>query len=563
MWLRQIENIGRNFRHLQRTREVVGVFLKYGYEDVAHRLHLPSVLNIPIRQIREQQREISDLSHAAKLRRVCEELGPTFVKLGQILSTRPNLLPTAYIDELSRLQEDVPSLPFEQIRSIVERELKCPLEAVFESVDEKPLGAASIAQVHEAVLLNGDRVVVKVQRPGIRRIIEVDLEIMAQLASLIEEYVETWRAHQPKRLVKDLTRKLLREIEFTMEASQIERFAEQFAGDEEVYVPRVYGEFTTRDLLTMEYLGGIKASRITDGEERSIDLEVLASRVAHLMMKQIFVHGFFHADPHPGNIHILKGGVVAFLDFGLMGFLDQRTRESLSDLIWGIARRNEVSVVNALLRLGETEKEPPRQALEADVADLMHQHFFQPMKHLDFGKMVGQLLQLISKYRLEIAPDFFVMLKALSLTETFVRKLNPEHNLLQQAAPLLKEVRMARMHPKRLAESMIEFGVDFADFAREFPAEMRRILSQMKTGQTQIIFKHEGLDSVRKSWDQISNRISFSIVLAALIIGSSIMVYADIPPKWNDIPLIGLAGFVMAAMMGFRLLISIIKHGKM
>lgn len=563
MIFRRLENIGRRFHHLQRARDVVKVFLKYGYEDLAHRLHLPSALKLPLQQVREEQEAIHQLSPPERLRRVCEELGPTFVKMGQILSTRPNLLPEPFIHELAKLQDEAAPIPFADVRDILEKELKRPLNEVFKSIEEQPLGAASIAQVHRAVLLDGSDAVVKVQRPGIRQLVEVDLEIMEQLAFLIEHHVEGWRVHRPAAIVREIAKTLEQETDFTIEAAHMERFAWQFAGEETIRLPKVHHAATTSRVLTMEYVDGIKASRLADLQTAHLDQPEIARRIADLVMKQIFVHGFFHADPHPGNIHILPGNVICFLDFGMMGFLDLRSREAFADLVWGIARRNEISVVGALLKLASAEHEPPRQGLETDVAEFMHQHFYRPLGEMEFGRLVAQLLQLTSKHGLHIPPDFFIMLKALSLMEDLVRRLSPRHNIIKQAVPFLKQVRLSRVRPKRLVEGLFEFGIDFADLARELPAELRRIFSQIKTGEARVVFKHDGLEPLLASWDRISNRLSFSVVLASLIISSSLIIHADIPPKWNGIPIIGLIGYVMAAVMGFWLLVSILRHGRM
>src|SRR6266542_5540108 len=563
MLINRLERIGRTFHHAQRFRDIVRVFLKYGYEDVAHRLHLPSSLGLPTRHRREEQAAIHQLSPPEKLRRACEELGTTFIKMGQILSTRPNLLPPGFAEELAKLQDGVAPVSFPEVQSVLRAELKCPLEEVFQSIEEKPLGSASIAQVHRARLVAGDDVVVKVQRPGIRKVIAVDLEIVGYLAALMENHLDGWKVHHPTAVVRQIAKTLEQEIDFTIEAAHLERFAFQFTNEPTIHVPRVYRELTTPLVLTMEYIDGIKASQLTELDLASYDRAEIARRIADLVMKQILVHGFFHADPHPGNIHILPGARICFLDFGMMGFLDQRGREAFADLVWGIVRRNEVSVANALLKLASADQEPPRQGLESDVAEFMHQHFYRPVSELEFGRLITQLLQITTKHGLRIPADFFIMLKALSLMEGLVRRLNPQHDLITQAAPFLRQVRLSRMHPNKFVEGLFEFGLDFAEMARELPSEFRRIFSQIKTGEARLIFKHDGLDPLLHSWDRVSNRVSFAIVLAALIIGSSLMVHADIPPKWKGVPVIGLIGFVVAAVMGFWLLVSILRHGRM
>jgi len=563
MLFRKLDNFGRTFKHLQRTRDVVRVFLKYGYEDLAHRLHLPSALKLPLGHFREEQKAIAEMSAPERFRRVCEELGPTFVKAGQILSTRRNLLPEPFTRELAKLQDAATPIPFPEIRAVLESELKRPLREVFARVDENPLGAASIAQVHRARLLDGSDVVVKVQRPGIERVVETDLEIMRHIAALIERHIAAWRVHQPVALVDQMGRMLAKELDFTIEAAHLERFVWQFAEEPTIYLPKVHHHAITRRVLTMEYVDGVKLSRLDAAQLSEPERVEVATRVADLVMKQIFLHGFFHADPHPGNIHILPNRMICFLDFGMMGHLDQRGREVFVELVWGISRRNEVQVANALLKLSSADNEPPREGLEADVAEFIHQHFYRPMEELNFGQLIAQLLHLTGRHGLHIPPDFFVMLKAMGLMESAVRSLNPKHNVIEQARPFLKRVRMERLKPRRLLEDLFVFGRDFADMARELPAEIRRIMSQLKVGEARLIFHHEGLEPAIQSAERISNRIAFSVVLAAMIIGSSLIIHANIPPHWQGIPVIGLVGYLLSAVMAVWLLWSILRHGRM
>jgi ubiquinone biosynthesis protein len=557
MFFSRFRKLGRTLQHAQRFRFIVAVFLKYGFNDLTTRLGLPRVHRIPFIQNREEQAIIREMSQPERLRRVCEELGPTFIKLGQLFAARTQLLPKAFTDELTKLQDDVEPFGFEELRSVIETELDSPLELVFDSIEKTPLGAASIAQVHRAVLRTGEAVVVKVQRPRIASNAALDLEIMQQIAMLMERHLEGWAIHQPAAMVEELAKSLEKELDFTREAAHLERFAWQFQEEETIYIPKVYYAASTGRLLTMEYIDAIKASDLERLDKAKLDRNAIASNIADLIMKQIFEHGFFHADPHPGNIHILGGNKICFLDFGLMGFVDIRTRETFVDLVWGISRRNEISVTSALLKLADSDSEPSREGLESDVADFMHQHFYRPVGEMRFGKLITELFALTAKNQLRLPPDLFIMLKALSLTEELVRRLNPDHNLVQQAGPFMRKARMDRLKPKRFASNVLEFSRDLAELARDLPGEMRRIVSQIKTGDARINFQHQGLEPAINSAERISNRISYSLVLAAMIVGSALIVHSD-PDS-----MAGWIGFILAAMMAFGLLISIIRHGRM
>jgi len=563
MLFQRFRKIGAAYHQARRVRDITGVLLKYGYHDLAARLPLPRATRLPFKRVREQQAEIRQLSHPERVRRACEELGPTFVKLGQLAAARTRMLPLEFTDELARLQDQVAPLPFAEVHAVIEAELHRPLTEVFASIDPQPLGAASIGQVHRAQLVSGEDVVVKVQRPGIQKTVGEDLAILRHIAGLAEAHLSEWRFHRPMALVDELARSLEKELDFTCEAAHLERFGWQFREEPTIYLPAVYLEFTTPRLLVMEYVAGIKASELAQLDAAGHDRVEISRRIADLVMKQIFVHGFFHADPHAGNIQIMPDGRICFLDFGMMGFLDLRTREAFVDLVWGIARRSETSVATALLKLTESEIEPARAQFETDVAEFMHRHFYRAAGELRFGELVTSLVRLSNKHRLQLPPDLVVMLKSLSLTEELVRRLDPQHDLIAQATPFMKQTRLDRIRPKRVLGNLLEFGQELAETAREVPNELRRIISQIKTGQARVNFRHEGLEPATKAFERSTNRLSFALVVAALIISSSLIVHSKVPPLWGDVSVVGIVGYLLAGVMGFWLLISILRHGKM
>jgi ubiquinone biosynthesis protein len=559
----RFRQIGSAYHQALRLRAIAGVLLKYGYDDLAQHLPLPRAARIPLRRIREHQAQMQQLTQPQRVRRACEELGPTFVKLGQLAAARTRILPLEFTDELAKLQDQVSPLPFAEMRTVIEEELQRPLAEVFASVEETPIGSASIAQVHRAKLLTGEEVVIKVQRPGIQKTVREDLAILRQLASLAETHLADWRLHQPVALVDELARSLEKEMDFTSEAAHVERFAWQFREEPTIYLPAVFLEFTTPRVLVMEFVDGIKASKIDELVAAGCNRAELCSRIADLVMKQIFEHGFFHADPHPGNLQIMSDQRICFLDYGMMGFLDLRTREAFVDFVWGIARRSETSVATALLKLTDSDLEPERGQFETDVAEFMHRHFYRAAGEIHFGNLVAQLARLTSKHHLRLPPDLVVMLRALSLTEELVRQLNPDHNLIAQAKPFMKRTRMERMKPRRMIGSAFEFAQEVSEAARELPNEVRRIISQIKTGQARVNFRHEGLEKPTNAFERSANRLSFALVVAALIISSSLIIRANVPPMWGDVSLLGLAGYLLAGIMGFWLLIAILRHGKM
>jgi ubiquinone biosynthesis protein len=281
------------------------------------------------------------------------------------------------------------------------------------------------------------------------------------------------------------------------------------------------------------------------------------------MMKRIFTHGFFHADPHPGNIRIMANQRISFLDFGMMGYLDAATRGAFVDFVWGIVRRDERSAAAALLKLTRNELEPERAAFEADVADFMHQHFYRPAGEIQVARLMSNLVQLTGKHQLYLPSDLVLMLKALSSTEDLVRRLDPGLNLIAQAAPFMKQTRMDRFRPGRIMSTLLEFGQELAEAAHDMPRELRRVIRQVQTGQARLNFRHEGLEPLMNAMERSSNRLSFALVAASLVISSSLIIHSQVPPLWRGISMVGLVGYVLAGMMGFWLLIAILRHGKM
>lgn len=564
MAIRKIGIIERTYRNVHRYRQILTVLIRYGFGDLIDGLRIEQYVEIGLQMISRKRREkIESFTRAERVRMALEELGATFVKAGQILSTRPDLLDVEYIQELAKLQYDVPPFPFPDARRIVESELKLPLEQLFSRFDESTLAAASIGQVHRATLLDGTEVVVKVQRPDIRPVIEADLEIMLHLASLMERYLEGWDVHQPTHIVEELGRTLEKEIDYTIEAANLERFARQFNSDMTVYVPRVIREASTSRVLTMEYIEGIRPNSERDLLSAGLDCREIARRGADLIMKQVFVHGFFHADPHPGNILVLPRNVICYLDFGMMGRVDQITRDAIIDLVIGVVGRDERRATDAVLNLTLYERTPDRRALERDVGEFLEEHTHRPLKDLNIGRILDQLLTLAARYRLRVPPDLFLMLKALSTVESLGEKLDPQFDIAKHAAPLVRRLQMERFHPKRLTKDVFMTGVELVRLMRDVPGEVREILDQIKQGRVHIEFEHRGLEPMYSTYDRVSNRLAFSILLAALIIGSSLIVLADVPPKWHEIPIIGLGGFVIAGFMAFRLSWLIWRQGRM
>ena len=560
--IRKIGVIGRTYRHLTRYRQILAVFFRYGFGDLVDLLKIDQYIEIGLQMISRNRRErLEKLSRPERVRLALEELGPTYVKLGQVLSTRPDLIPVDFITELAKLQDEVPSFDVEEVDRIVAAELGAAPDEIFAAFDRTPLASASIGQVHKATLPDGDQVAVKVQRPGIKRVIEVDLEIMLHMATLMERHIEEIAFFRPVKIVEEFAKALEREIDYSFEAINMERMAGQFLSDRTVYIPKVYRDFTTARVLTAEFIDGIKISAIDDLEAAGMSPRKITRRGSDILLRQIFDFGFFHGDPHPGNLFVMPGEVICLLDFGMVGTVDRQTREDFVDLVDAVVHRQETRTAQILLKITQWDDRPPMRAFERAVADFMGRHLYQPLKEIQVGPLLQNLLELAADHRLVIPPDIFLMMKTLTAVEGVARALDPDFDIFAAAAPFIKRVKLDRYSPQRLTVDAMRLGADLIDFMQQLPGEILDITRQIRQHKLTVHVELESLRTMLATHDQISNRLSFAIIIAGLIIGSSIIVVSGVPPLFYGISLIGIIVFITGAIMGLWLLVAIIKKG--
>lgn len=562
--IRKIGLVNRTYRHINRYRQIITVLIKYGFGDLVSETNLAKYINLGKKFIPwKKDKKIESLSRWERVRKVLEELGPTFIKFGQIMSNRPDLLPKELIYELEKLQDSVPQFSGKDAQKLVENELGKPIYEMFKNFETCPIASASVSQVHRAELIDGEEIVVKVQRPGIEHIIEIDLEIMLHFANLTEKYIRGMDTLSPINIVKEFEKSIKKEIDFTIEASNIERFSRNFQDDMTIYVPKVYRGYSTKKILTMEFIDGIKVSNIDAILDTGNDPKIIGSRSADLVLKQVFEHGFFHADPHPGNILVLNNNVICFLDFGMMGICLPKYKEYLSNIIVGVVKKDSKIITKSLIKFSYIDNIKNIDELEYQISVLIEQYSYKSLKDLNIGDCLRQLIKLILEFKIKTAPDMYLLMKALITVEGVGRKLDPDFNAVEHIEPFAKKILKERMNPLKLTKDIYLSMIEFAFFLRDFPSEMKAIFEQIKHGQLKLKFEHRGLEPMLKTHERISNRIAFAIVLASLIVGSSLIILSGIPPKWNNIPIIGILGFIAGGIMGFWLLISILRHGKM
>jgi len=562
--IRKIGVVGRTYRNLNRYRQILSVFFKYGFDDIIELLKIDQYIEIGLQMIsRKRGERVERLSRAVRVRMAVEELGPTYIKLGQILSTRPDLVPVDFVRELAKLQDKVPSFPFSDVTRIIRDETGQPADSLFDRLNPEPLASASIGQVHRARLIDGEEVAVKVQRPGIRKTVEVDLEIMLHLATLAERHIEELAHHRPVKIVEEFARSIEKEMNYTLEATSMERVARSFLHDDTVYIPKVYREATTERVLTTEFVDGVKVSLLERLDENGYDRKLITRRGADILLTQIFEHGFFHADPHPGNLFILPDNVICLLDFGMMGSVDRATREAFVELVDAVVRRDEPRTTQVLLKLTLWDEEPDIRLLGKDVADFMGEHLYKPLKDIHIGKLLQNMLELAAQHRLRIPPEIFLMMKAISTVEGVGLELDPDFDMIAHAEPFIKQVKLSRFSPRRLSSDAVSIVAQYIDFVQEFPKDLLEITRTIRQKKLTFMLELKNMEKMLHTHDQISNRVSFAIIIAALIIGSALIVISKTPPLFYGISLIGIIGFLAAAIMGLWLLVAIIKKGKL
>jgi ubiquinone biosynthesis protein len=552
-----------HYRHISRYGEIASVLVKYGFGDLLSRLNIEKYLSVGKRLFRVKQRKhIEAISRWDRVRMALEELGPTFIKLGQFASNRPDVLPPELIASLERLQDSVPPFPEHEAVMIVENELGKPVWELFEHFSETPIASASIAQVHKATLKSGQEVAVKVQRPRIHDQVLTDLEIMYHLAALLEKHIQGIEVINPRQLVDEFSNAIKKELDFTTESMHIDHFTNNFKDDPTVYIPRVYREYASKKVIVTEFIHGIKISNVHELLEAGLDPKEISSRGANAVLKQIFEHGFFHADPHAGNILVKEGNVICFLDLGMTGILTPSARERLSSIIVGIANRNPQRIVNTLYDMSNYQLER-KEDLEYEIAELIEEYASRTLGQINIGEVLNRLSKLLIVHRLRIIPGFYLLVKAVVTMEGIGFRLNPGFNMMEHLEPFAKKLINEQFGPLHLAHEGIETVQDLFFLFRDLPSETRDIIQLVKNGRVRIEFVHRGLDPVLRKFDQLVNRMVFGLVLASLVIGSSIVVLSNIPPKIYGLPVIGIGGFLAAGLMGFWLLISILRHEKM
>jgi ubiquinone biosynthesis protein len=538
-------------KHPQRYASILNILTKYGLSEFAKTSGVLKKFSWVKDIIPEKDhRNLSEYPLEEKIRLAMEELGPTFIKFGQIMSNRHDLFSQEFIDELTKLQDEVPPFPTEEAVQIIEEELDRPIEEVFRYFDPEPIAAASIAQVHQAVLPNGDEVVVKVRRPNIESLVETDVDIMLRLARIIERRIPHSELFRPQNLVREFREQIREEMDLHNEFLNIIKFRSQFEGDTEVAIPKPYRNFSTKKILTMEKLIGIRMGEVIREERSDVDKKMLAYRGARIVFQMAFINGFFHGDPHPGNLLVLPGNVIGLLDFGMTGIITEYRQEQINNIMIGMINRNANLIVRSFLNLTDPPKRLDKEALVGDVEQYMRRYIDLPLEEVDFSKSLQDLINIIVEHKISLPMNMTLMSKALMIMSDVAEQLDPDFVTVEHLERFLPKLLLHKFNPAKLAKNLFMAGTDYIDLIQNLPGEIRGILKSIRDKKIGIDIGVSGLDPLRETLDRIGFRLVYGLVLASLLISSSLIVLANVGPTWRDIPILGLIGFIIGGIMG-------------
>lgn len=568
-------------RDLGRLHDIAAILIRYGFGDMVRRMGLANALERTGRVLHWQQTEAyAHMPPPERVRRALEDLGPTFVKLGQVLATRVDLLEPEWIAEFSLLQDHVPAVPWDAIRQQLTEDLGAPPEEVFAAFDPEPMAAASMAQVYRARLDDGSPVVVKVRRPGIRATIEADLRWLHRLAELAEAESPELRVFHPREIVRQFALSLRRELDFVGECRQAERVARNFEGYTDadspatatgaqvaqppIVIPRVYWDWTGERVCVQELIDGVSGRQLSAVDAAGLDRQVLARRGAQAVLKMIVHDGLFHADPHPGNVYYLPGNRIAFIDFGMVGRLTEERRDQLIRLLLGLVKHNPQRVADVMLEWTAAQAPPQptdEQALVQDIQAFVEQYHGMPLKRLNLSRMLSELVAVLRQHRLMLPADLSLLVKAFVTLEGMGRELDPEFDMAGQAMPMLTQALRARYTPAAIGQRGWKAVGDMASLLAGLPKDLARLLTAARRGKLEVQIDVTHLKHMGNQIDRAANRLAVGLVIAALIIGSSIVMTVPGGPTLLGLPFFGLLGFLGALAGSLWLLVSIWRSG--
>ncbi|PCG19963.1 AarF/ABC1/UbiB kinase family protein [Brachyspira sp. G79] len=546
-----------NIKSINRAREIISIIMAYGFRDIIAITPILKIIKNPIDKINIKYKgiDLRNYSRGERIRMACEDLGTTFVKLGQILSNRNDILPKDITDELSKLQNHVKPFDENDAINIIETELGKKIDEVFASFDMKPKASASISQVHTAVLKTGEKVAIKVKRPNIEDNILMDIEVIIWLSNIIEKYNEEFALMQPQKLIAAFKAQLLQELDFNFEKNNTLKFARYFKDNKNIKIAKIYEEYSTKSILTMEYIDGIKISDISPDDDR-YDRKKLVSIGIDAVLEQIFMLGFFHADPHPGNLMALENNVLCFLDFGMIGFIPPNSKEAFSSLIMSISSADYLALSKAILDLCYHSDIKNIDDFNMAIFVLVNKYIDMSLDNINIEDVFNELIEIIREFRLTLPSNIMLLIKSLIVLEGVARNLDKDVKLIEHIKPFAFRYVKEQIKPDNILKQLKKLITDYSHILKQLPADFSDLVSVMKKGSMKIQLEHKNLESLSTTLDGLADRLSYSIVLASLIMASALIITSKMPPLFHGTSVIGMIGFGLSAIMGFIMIIS-------
>jgi ubiquinone biosynthesis protein len=560
----------RHFRDIPRIGRIIAVASRHGFGHLVEQMGLQRFFSLGrrIATFKTPPSFEHRLSAPERLRLMFEELGPTFIKLGQVLACRPDMLPFEYSRELTKLTDAVAPFPSQKARDIIEQDLHGSVERIFASFDDDPVAAASIAQVHRATLLDGTEVMVKVQRPDIDKIIDRDISIMRGIADLIESQVPDLAPYNVPGIVEEFARTIKKELDFFIEAANAAQLRNNFNKSEVLYIPRVFSELSSKRVLVLERIEGIRIDDFERLDEEGFDRRAIAIKGAAAFFKMVLRDGLFHADPHPGNIFVLADGRLGLVDFGIMGRVTEENMQLFANIFVALSEHDYEALVREYMNLGFLHDEALNiekfeREMKEDLAELLEPYYGMQVKQIDFGAYIDRVTHILLRHKLRQPANLYLMDKALITLEGLLKQLDPTFNYFEAAKPYVTELVRSRRNPFRAAQAMRKSMADFADVFTQLPRQMMATYRKFMRGDLKVNIHHEGLAQLIRDLDKASNRLSFSIITAAIIVASSIIIHSGKGPMLFGLPMFGLIGYVIAALLGLWILVGILRSGQL
>ena len=560
----------QTYKNIKRIRHIVKVFLRHGFGQFIEQINLQRFIPLSTKlKLFNRWEKIEKHTIPERLKIVFGELGPSFIKLAQILSSRPDLITTEYADEFRKLQDKVPPFPSEKAVQIIESELNISLNDVFSDFEGVPVAAASIAQVHNAVLKTGEKVIIKVQRPDILEIIQNDLAILSLIARLMSRYIPESKFFDPEGIVNEFSRTVKKELDFIAEAKNAQRFKRNFAGDENICIPLIYSHLLSEKVIVMERFEGVRIDNISGIDAFGIDRRKIAENGVNAYFKMIFEDRFFHADPHPGNIFVMPDGKIGLMDFGIAGRLTPDMMENVAGAFIALYNKKFDALIDVYINMGlmagDVDPEEFKRALKSDLVDIVEPLYDLTISEVNFSEYLELFTHLVIKHGLKVPSELMLINKTIMMLDNIGRQLDPHFNAVTAAEPYAAKLIKKRLSPESIFDKAKENFSDIGRLLFDTPRQINRLLRKTIRDEVNFNINPIGMDKLIRDIDRSSNRLAFSIIVAAIILGSSMLIQSniDIGGRIWGLPAIGAVGFLVAFLLGIRLLISIIKSGRL